>query len=323
MFPSNNMSKSMVDYMAEMHRLFPRPESENAYSLAAQSPHSSINNHSSSSTDSTSPESYPETTFQPDFHRHPMPDASRPVYNPTYNFEPQTSMYETPKASDAPFLVRRQRPIVGRKIIPSETPTERVQVPKIPEEEFLTTFWQDEPVFLQHTPPNVHNVYINNTNVFYELFPNENKGYEFKTPVKSSPTLSNMSNASPTLSNISPSRSPMGPMLFPQRSPSTYASSSKYSSESGQKMCTFCRKNGETPIVYMTHSVKEKVGNKYVVSCPILRSHICSTCGESGDNAHTITYCPVLRSNNNGQPLQSTTVTLKNTRIKSNGRRRY
>ncbi|KAJ2939082.1 hypothetical protein O0L34_g10272 [Tuta absoluta] len=322
MFPS----KSMVDYMTEINRLFPRPENENAYSLAAQSPYSSINNRSSSSTDSTSPETYPETlTFQPDYHRHPMPDTSRTVYNPSYNLEPQNSMYDTPKASEAPFLVRRQRPIVGRKIIPSETQTERVQVPiaKIPQEEFLTSFWQDEPVYLQHTPPNVHNVYINNTNVFYELFPNENKGYEFTTPIKSSPTLSNMSNTSPTFSNISPSRSPMGMPMFHQKSPSSYASSSKYNSESGQKMCTFCRKNGETPIVYMTHSLKEKVENKYVVSCPILRSHVCSTCGESGDNAHTITYCPVLRSNNNGQPLQSTTVTLKNTRIKSNGRRRY
>ncbi|XP_023941524.2 uncharacterized protein LOC112048276 [Bicyclus anynana] len=97
---------------------------------------------------------------------------------------------------------------------------------------------------------------------------------------------------------------------------------SSTSSQAGMPLCTFCRKNGESSSVYLDHCVKEKIGNKYKVTCPILRALVCQTCGASGDNAHTITYCPVLRKTNNGKPLQSTTVTLKSTRLKSDGTKR-
>nr|XP_034837716.1 uncharacterized protein LOC117993947 [Maniola hyperantus] len=157
------------------------------------------------------------------------------------------------------------------------------------------------------------------------------------------PTPSSLQNLSPTANKIqilSPNifdtikklndspypefKPPPYPEFKVPYNPILHAGASSSQDKSGQsKMCMFCRKNGETPYVYMNHRVKEKIGNKFVVSCPILRALVCSTCGATGDDAHTITYCPVLRSGNNGKPLQSTTITLKNTRIKSNGRKRH
>jgi len=53
--------------------------------------------------------------------------------------------------------------------------------------------------------------------------------------------------------------------------------------------CRFCRNNGEKEEVYLSHKTKEQDGN---VQCPVLRNYICPKCGESGDKAHTISYCP-------------------------------
>lgn len=52
--------------------------------------------------------------------------------------------------------------------------------------------------------------------------------------------------------------------------------------------CSFCRNNGEPEHVYMSHPFKNLSG---VVVCPVLQNHKCPICGESGDRAHTITYC--------------------------------
>ncbi|XP_039761429.1 uncharacterized protein LOC120634721 [Pararge aegeria] len=136
-------------------------------------------------------------------------------------------------------------------------------------------------------------------------------------------------NLSPTTSricypeNLSPtSKKILYPQFKPPYNPSHTGASSSNGEIGPSKMCMFCRKNGETASVYMDHCVKEKIGNKYKVTCPILRELVCMTCGATGDDAHTITYCPVLRSCNNGKPLQSTTITLKSTRIKSDGTKR-
>ncbi|XP_048124994.1 nanos homolog 1 [Alosa alosa] len=53
--------------------------------------------------------------------------------------------------------------------------------------------------------------------------------------------------------------------------------------------CGFCRQNGETPDIYLSHKLKARDGK---VLCPILRSYVCPTCEATGDKAHTRRYCP-------------------------------
>ena len=54
--------------------------------------------------------------------------------------------------------------------------------------------------------------------------------------------------------------------------------------------CSFCKNNGEPYHVFTSHSFKDIKDLK--VTCPILQQHKCPICGVSGENAHTITYCP-------------------------------
>ncbi|XP_050546456.1 uncharacterized protein LOC126908443 [Daktulosphaira vitifoliae] len=57
--------------------------------------------------------------------------------------------------------------------------------------------------------------------------------------------------------------------------------------------CTFCYKNHEPPEVYGTHLVRDAIR----ITCPKLRALRCKHCNGTGDNAHTIKYCPFLYSN--------------------------
>ena len=52
--------------------------------------------------------------------------------------------------------------------------------------------------------------------------------------------------------------------------------------------CTFCKNNGESEQVYSSHLLKDSTSK---ITCPILFLHVCPICGESGDKAHTLTYC--------------------------------
>lgn len=79
--------------------------------------------------------------------------------------------------------------------------------------------------------------------------------------------------------------------------PSTVASTVKKgnSKRSKAQVCVFCRNNGEDESVYSTHALKSPDGK---VTCPILFAYECPICRASGENAHTLKYCP---RNPNGQ----------------------
>ena len=79
-----------------------------------------------------------------------------------------------------------------------------------------------------------------------------------------------------------------------------------------KKGCAFCKNNGEPHDIAMSHALKDAEGR---VVCPVLRKYTCPLCGVSGDNAHTIRYCP----KNDGN--LSCVALLKTSRI-STGKRR-
>ncbi|TPP58133.1 putative nanos RNA binding domain, partial [Fasciola gigantica] len=61
--------------------------------------------------------------------------------------------------------------------------------------------------------------------------------------------------------------------------------------ETNIELCVFCRNNNEPFEVYTAHKVKDRFGR---VTCPVLRQFVCPICRGTGDQAHTIRYCPKL-----------------------------
>ncbi|KAJ8317560.1 hypothetical protein KUTeg_005464 [Tegillarca granosa] len=80
-----------------------------------------------------------------------------------------------------------------------------------------------------------------------------------------------------------------------------------------KKVCVFCKNNGETSSVYTAHVLKDGEGR---VCCPVLRKYTCPICGISGDEAHTIKYCP----RNDGESASLSL--LKTTRLSTGKKRR-
>ena len=55
--------------------------------------------------------------------------------------------------------------------------------------------------------------------------------------------------------------------------------------------CAFCKSNGESYDIYSSHRLRDN--EKMITLCPILRAHECPRCHVTGDQAHTMKYCPI------------------------------
>ncbi|XP_034235062.1 uncharacterized protein LOC117641668 [Thrips palmi] len=109
-------------------------------------------------------------------------------------------------------------------------------------------------------------------------------------------------------------KAPFPPSRQPRRFRRAYSTAS---SSSGGKTseCVFCKTNGETSAIFRGHVLKDDQGRTV---CPVLQQYVCSLCGATGFNAHTIKYCP---KNENPPPI-ATMTTLKSMRS-STGRKRH
>ena len=96
-----------------------------------------------------------------------------------------------------------------------------------------------------------------------------------------------------------------------------YLALKRQKNKKAKKVCVFCKNNGERTDIYMSHVLKDTQGR---VVCPILRKYTCPLCGVSGDDAHTIRYCPRKEGSFSTDALMKTARIATGTKRKASNR---
>ncbi|CAF1361709.1 unnamed protein product [Adineta ricciae] len=73
--------------------------------------------------------------------------------------------------------------------------------------------------------------------------------------------------------------------------------------------CAFCKANGESYDIYSSHRLRDN--EKMITLCPILRAHKCPRCHLSGDQAHTMKYCPIKAETKANRRLREIELAMK------------
>ncbi|XP_068235322.1 nanos homolog 2-like [Palaemon carinicauda] len=77
------------------------------------------------------------------------------------------------------------------------------------------------------------------------------------------------------------------------------------------KYCGFCKTYGAKEEEYRNHHLRDVNGK---LECGVLRKYVCPICSATGDDAHTVNYCPLKGQNKGAPPLP---VTLRKTKRNS------
>lgn len=122
----------------------------------------------------------------------------------------------------------------------------------------------------------------------------ENFGSLNSSPMQNSNHLMSFSSSGgSSLSNtlLSSSGKPLRSERLPPQMVEEIIKQAKIRRKQGGKkeVCVFCRNNGEKEQFFASHTLKDAQNN---VACPVLRLYQCPICHASGDQAHTIKYCP-------------------------------